>query len=865
MLTRDSRVIGERLGQYRIEERLGAGGMGVVYRAYDERLHRPVGIKLLGEVTGTTPEERSRLLDEARAASHLAHPHICTIYEVADTGTHAFIVMEFVEGRALSQLIPHDGLPFDQVVRYGIEIAGAIAHAHERGVIHRDLKTSNVVISPHAGAKVLDFGLARRVEIDGGHELTRSVADSAGLTGTPAYLAPEVLVESPSTPASDIWALGIVLYEMANGELPFTGRNQIELTAAILTAPVRPFSTRVPASMRAIIQRCLEKEPAHRYQRAGEVRAALEAISTGEVVSAVSQPTFARRSLGLAAVALLASIVMVGGIALWKWRTRTPSSPAAAVAGGQLVRLIESEDRAFDPSLSPDGRTIYYVVEDHNGRRDVFTTRVAGGGRIALTNDDALEAEPVVSPDGEWVAYTRRERADVLPQIRIVPALGGDVRATIPSAAAPAWSPGGERLVFLRQQSDGSTDLVTARVDGADPRVLLKSDGRYPFLRHPAWSSDGRTIAVVRGTGGVAGEIWVVPAAGGEPRRPLTESGSIYSESPIFTPDGNGIIHTSNRGGAVNVWLLPLTGGEPVRLTTGTGPDQSPTVAADGSIAFVNSRWRNTLDVFDLASGKSQTLFTHTPYLWGPTVSPDNKEIAFSRGEVDGTWQVWTVPVEGGTPRRLTSGDAGAVYSRYSPDGTSIFFHTWSPPRQIGRVPRGGGPATMLDVPGAAYAEPSRDGRIVFTKTDAQGERIYVGVIERPNEATLLMTSPGAVPTWSPDNRQIAYAADRSFTQGIFVINSDGTGQRRLTPDGGWPVWFPDGRRLGYLALGARGNQEYREVDVRSGATRVIPVPLRGTNMPFFPTPDGRSIVYSNSVHVSDEIWLLKPPPAGRD
>ena len=858
MLARESCVIGERLGQYRIEERLGSGGMGVVYRAYDERLHRPVGIKLLGEVTGTTPEERTRLLDEARAASHLAHPHICTIYEVADTGTHAFIVMEFVEGRPLSQLIPHDGLPFDQVVRYGTQIAGAIAHAHERGVVHRDLKTSNIVISPHAGAKVLDFGLARRLEIDGGHEQTRTVTESAGLTGTPAYLAPEVLVGSQSTTSSDIWALGVVLYEMANGELPFVGRNQIELTSSILTAPARPFSPKVPASMRAIIQRCLEKEPARRYQRAGEVRAALEAISTGEIVTAMPVPA-PRKSGAVAGVVIGLVVVATVAAAVWKWRDTSASSPANAVAAGQLVRLIESEDRAFDPSLSPDGRTIYYVAEDHSGRRDVYTTRVAGGGRIGLTNDEALEAEPVVSPDGEWVAYTRRERADVLSEIRIVPALGGDVRAAIPSSAAPAWSPDGERLVFLRQASDGSTELTIARTDGSEARGILKSDGRYPFLRHPAWSSDGQTIAVVRGTGGVAGEIWLVPAAGGEPRRPLTEAGSVYSESPAFTPDSRSIIHVSNRGGAVNVWLMPVSGGEPVRLTTGTGPDQSPTVARDGSIAFVNSRWRNTLDVYDLASGKSRTLLTHTPYIWGPAVSPDNTEIAFSRGEVDGTWQVWTVPIEGGSPRRLTSGGAGAVYSRYSADGASIFFHNWSAPRQIGRVPRGGGAATMLDVPGAAYAEPSRDGRLVFTKTDANGERIYVAPLETPSNAKLLTPTLGAVPAWSPDNRQIAFSADRSFIQGVFLINSDGTGERRLTPDGGWPVWFPDGHRIGYLALGARGNQEYREVDVRSGAIRVIPVALRGTNMPFSLTSDGRSLVYSNSVHVSDEIWLLRP------
>ena len=479
-------MIGERLSQYRIEQRLGAGGMGVVYRAYDERLQRTVGIKLLGEVANTTPEERSRLLQEARAASHLAHPHICTIYEVADTGSRAFIVMEYVAGRPLSEIIPHDGLPFDQLVRHGIEIASAIGHAHERGVIHRDLKTSNIVISPAAGAKVLDFGLARRVEIHDVEHDTRSVAEDGGLTGTPAYLAPEVLLGQQASATSDIWALGVVLYEMANGELPFTGRNQIELTSTILTAPVRPFAAHVPASIRAIIQRCLAKEPAQRYQRAGEVRAALEAISSGDIGAPPIVPRRASHGTRNALIAVVTlALVAVAAAVVWLW-SRPGTPPAApAMASGQLVRLIESEDRAFDPSLAPDGRTICYIVEDKSGRRDLFITRVAGGGRIALTDDEALEAEPAVSPDGEWVAFSRREHSGVAPEIRIIPSLGGDVRAVIPSASSPAWSPDGQQLAYLRQPApDAPLELTISAVDGSNPRPVLRAGPLHPRSVH---------------------------------------------------------------------------------------------------------------------------------------------------------------------------------------------------------------------------------------------------------------------------------------------------------------------------------------------------------------------------------------------
>ena len=222
-------MIGETLGQYRIEARLGSGGMGVVYRAHDERLHRSVALKLIGaESRGSTPDERARLLDEARAASHLTHPHICTVYEVGELDGRVFIAMEFVEGEPLSQIVPADGLPAETVVRYGEQIAAALAHAHERGVIHRDLKSANVAVGAGGAAKILDFGLARRTTTRAADEDTQAsaMADPGLLIGTLAYIAPEVLLGHGADARTDIWALGVVLYELATGQLPFQGRSE---------------------------------------------------------------------------------------------------------------------------------------------------------------------------------------------------------------------------------------------------------------------------------------------------------------------------------------------------------------------------------------------------------------------------------------------------------------------------------------------------------------------------------------------------------------------------------------------------------------------------------------------------------------
>jgi len=297
--------------------------------------------------------------------------------------------------------------------------------------------------------------------------------------------------------------------------------------------------------------------------------------------------------------------------------------------------------------------------------------------------------------------------------------------------------------------------------------------------------------------------------------------------------------------------------------TTGPGPDESPTIATDGAIAFLNSRWRNTLEAHDLSNQSTRTLLTHTPYLWGPSVSPDGRQVAFSRGEVDGTWHIWSVPFDGGSARQLAATDAGEVYPRWGPDGTYVLFNSWSAPRRIGRVPAEGGAATMLTFAGdaaASFADIAPGGtRIAFSRPEPQGERIYVASI-RGGATNLLTPSPGAIPRWSPDGSLIAFASDRGYSGGIVVIHADGSGERRLTTDGGWPVWWPDGRQLGYLAIGPDGNQQIRLVELDGSASpRTLSIKLNGTNHPFAVTPDGRSIVVSNALHVSDEIWLVEP------
>ena len=857
-------MIGETLGQFRITARLGSGGMGVVYRAYDEKLQRTVAIKVIGRESGAPAADRMRMVQEARAASGLNHPHICTVYETGDIDGLPYIAMEYVEGRPLSELIPVGGMAVEAVVRYGAQIADALAHAHSRGVVHRDLKTPNVVVTPDGRAKVLDFGLARRIPSDINTIVTRSsdAVTTPGLVGTLSYMAPEVLVGDPADERGDIWALGVMLTEMATGELPFKGRNEFDLTASILRAPAQPLPAHVPPILRAVIQRCLAKDPAQRYQFAGETRAALEAIQSdvGAAPAVVHRTPPIRLSRG---IWIAAAVVAAFGIAGVFWARRDVRSEWERVASdGHLTLALASDRPAFDPAISPDGKMLCYGVEAPDGTTDLFVRRAAGGALVPITSDDARESTPRFSPDSEWIAFSRRESRDGVPEIRIVPALGGDVAARISGAVSAAWSPDGRQLVVLRRSATGEMELAIVARDGAQVRPLLKGNSAYPFLRHPAWSPDGQEIALVRGSGGIAGEIWAVPVNGGEPRRLMTDPPEVFAESPAYTADGLGLIHSSNRGGATNIWLLPRRGGAPVRLTAGPGPDASPSVAADGTIGFINSRWRNTLELHSLAGAPARTLATHSPYLWAPVFSPDGTEIAFSRAEVDGSWHIWSLPTRGGTPRRLTSSPGGEVYPRYGKAGGFLLFHTWQTPRRIGRVAREGGSPQLLSFGDASDAFPdlSPDGQqLLMTRTDSDAERIYLGPADG-GAARALTRSPGSVGRWSPDGLAIVFGGNRGYGAGIFVIQADGTGERRLTETGGWPLWWPDGRQIGYRVIGRSGDQEIHVTPLNGGPSRVITsIRFNGTNQPFDVSPDGTQIVTTNAVHVSDEIWLMEP------
>jgi serine/threonine protein kinase len=428
---------GRHLGSYRIVSLLGKGGMGEVYRAFDERLHRDIAIKVLPASDAHDPAAAGRLIREARAAAALNHPNVCTIHEVGEDEGRAFIAMELVEGVALHNAVPPGtGLSTELVLNYGTQIADALAHAHERGVLHRDLKTSNIMLTAAGRVKVLDFGLAKRILVgaDVPTVTTHALTMAGTHAGTPAYMSPEQLRGLPADSRSDVWALGVVLYELAAGARPFVGQTLFELSSAILGEQPRPLPAHVTPTVRAVIDRCLLKDPEARYQKADEVRSALEAARDGGALAASSSVVADRKAASDRTVPA------------WRLPSRAAAGAIAIVivVAGISLNVGGLRDRWWSSQPLYDSIA---VLPLENRSSDAAQAYLAGGLHERLTNDLAkLQGFSKVI----GLNSTRRVRNSTATPVEIARTLG--VRALITGSVARA----GDRVTINAQLIDGS-------------------------------------------------------------------------------------------------------------------------------------------------------------------------------------------------------------------------------------------------------------------------------------------------------------------------------------------------------------------------------------------------------------------------
>ncbi len=463
-------LLGLQLGHCRVVEKIGAGGMGEVYRAHDEQLDREVAVKLLPFASLDEPAAHARLLHEARTASQLNHPNICTIHEVSEDAGRAYIVMELVSGQPLSAHLGAGALATGDVLRYGIQIADALGDAHAHGVVHRDLKSANIMVTLEGRVKVLDFGLAKRVSegppADGSTKSVSLTRDGA-VVGTLAYMAPEQLRGQPADARSDVWGLGVVLYEMANGRLPFQGQSAFEVSSAILREAAPTLPAVIPPPLRAVIEHCLQKEPARRYHNGSEVRAALEAIQSGEVaVPRRPSKWSSRRRLCVAGTALL---LLVLAVALGTLRGRLPGSKQRV----QSLAVLPLENLSGDPAQQylADGMTEALITD--------------------LTHLGGLKR---VSPRGSVMRYkdTKKSLADIARELRVDALITGSVtrfrdrvRITAqlidPATEQQLWADGFER--DMRDVLALQSEVTRAIAGGVRTKLTPEEDARLAHVR----------------------------------------------------------------------------------------------------------------------------------------------------------------------------------------------------------------------------------------------------------------------------------------------------------------------------------------------------------------------------------------------
>lgn len=799
---------GSRLGHYEITALLGEGGMGRVYRAVDATLQRAVAIKVLSEAD---EHARTKLLHEARSASALSHPNVATVYEVGEHEGQPFIVMELVEGKRLSELIPSDGLPPETVLRHGLQIADGLAHAHEQGIVHRDLKSQNVVITPEGRAKVLDFGLAMRLEPQDAEAVTVTVetpADTGTIAGTLAYMAPEVLRGEVATARSDVWALGVLLYEMVSGHLPFGGENRTDVVTAIVKDTPPPLPRGASAGLRAIVQRCLTKEPGQRYASAIGVQAALEAVQTDSVSGAPVEtraPTLVRLTRRItAAVAVLAIPV---GVGYWLLPSESVSPPVLQLTAPQQV--TSGPGLIDHVSWSQDSATLTFAYHESRLSNDIWVTPIGGLPLNRTPDHPGRDQDPAFSPDGRDLAFfSDRDGGGIFR----MSSLAGAPLKVASAGGHPHWLAQGTQLAYVVSDTSGGNSGALGEIEittlATDESRRMQVPGTWGRRYELSWSADERFLAYVDKDDNQSfiSQLWVYRFSDGE-AFPITDART-WNESPSWAPDGRTLYFVSNRGGGRDLWQQRLTAagepdGELERVTAGVGMWRAQLSPDGAKLAYVRGGqaanvWRAPIFTDRVATWADATQLTFDrAWIIRVDVSPNGDRLVID-SDRSGNLDVWTLAAVGGPMQQLTRDPTLEVTPRWSPDGENVVFTAYrSGSRDIWIMPSGGGPARQITKAdgGESYPAWSPDGTEVVYRSFRSG-LVAMEIVNIETGQHRVIGGPNINLDWSPDGQWIAFR--RGGTDQLWRIPPVG-GEAELLTQGRSPRWSADGRQVYFL------------------------------------------------------------------
>jgi Tol biopolymer transport system component/predicted Ser/Thr protein kinase len=873
----------DRFGPFIVVGAIGAGGMGEVFRARDPRLNRDVAIKVLTGA-GSDAARQRRFTDEAQAASALNHPNILTVYDVGDQDGTPFIVSELIEGVSLRTLLARAPLTVREVLDLAVQMADGLAAAHRAGIVHRDFKPENAMVTGEGRVKILDFGLATMAERSASSDVT--LTNVATIQGTVPYMSPEQARGAAVDHRTDQFSLGVTLYEMLTGRRAFQAPSAPQILAAILEddpEPIAKLNPRVAAPVRWIVERCLAKDPRQRYESTADLARDLatlrdrlaEVASVGEVAPVVprrSRPLQTAWALGAtaAAIALGFAIGRVGGRdepSLEDYRF----TPFATEAGYQAA-----------PAWSPDGKTLAYVAVV-DGVQQVFTRAIGSPLRAQVTHARFDCQQPFWSADGTRLNYISLARTrDGLWSVSVA---GGEPDLVMENVARATIAPDGRTLAVLRTDDESGLHTLWLWSPGNDPTIYSTGDFQnHKFLDATIqFAPDARKIGLwgIENPQGNRASVtfWLVPLDGTRPHAaPAVADPSLMFAAPFsWLPDSRHIVSTlpRPRPGA-HLWILDTEGGAPRLVTAGESFETDPAASPDGS-RLASAFQQGNYDLYRLSLSRQpvEPVLASSRNEMDPVWSPAVSQLAFTTDR-SGTDEIWLRSATGDFERPLVTQAAFGVRDTYllnsptfSPDGQRVAYYHEGGQNGGNRIfvsPVAGGPPVELTKSrGAEEDLPtwSPDGNWIAFSMNSGG---YYGKwslakarIGTEPQVVVQSIAPGSPSSWSPDGAWIAFNA----LTGLSIVSADGTSTRSID-DEPWMgfTWSEDGRQLFGIHLSDNFKHlTFSSIDIESRRRRVhaadfMPLPAAARPVRGFTRVSGDTF-FTSVVHVSSDIWLL--------